>query len=1367
MDRRFATVGKDLGTAWSRKQPMQMQLGTQHGRHLCEGKCLRVVCAAISMWRRWRMPIARALGSSLGHFSKPQWQHAGVAERHTWCHECSTLSAAPALLLVLYCNVAVLLLPPPLVWLQVRNAAALTFTALLLRVVGARNIDQWLQKLLKPLNQLAATPPGLHTFGTSSNSSSRGGSSGLMPAIQGPSAVDFFNRYPQLHTFLLQQLQEAVQQQQQQQQQQEEAGRSGSSADTVPPSLFPALIVLSRLRPLLLTSTAAAQGASSSAADAAAAAAGTATAAAAAQALDPAVFVPAVVAVGQSAVLGVRSMAAAALAPLVPVEQLHAVCSQLASVLSAAAAAAAAGSGSESAMAPAVHGITHKHEQQQQQPVGQNALHGSLLQLTALLAAASNSCSHQAGNAGSSAAAVALVQQLLPAFVRGSVVLTPGAGMCCAVKQQYITAAGQLLVLSYKLWPMLQEQQQDSAQDHCSGSNGSNGSAVELLRRLVLSLQESCLLAVTGTVPAAAAGGSSRGEDVQDPLYSCWLRDSAALLLGPLLQLQLLLHNHSLQVLPAAPAIHHQTSSSSSSGRTHGGVSTHAAIFVQQLQLLAALLPPTLQSSSYEVQCAALKATGVQLSRLLAVAQQLHGEGAGGLFTAAGTSSSSGGGSGGSSGSNGGSSDGSAAAEYVQVLASSVWGALQQGGCQLVKVTKRLLVVWGYLQQLQQLMFTPLQHPQQQQQQGPAASSGLQNISQVAPAAAVGGVGGGEAHVDQLLLLTGIAERCREPEAASQALLCAARAVRQLLLLQTAAAGGSSSGSGSERQGAPSLQRPAVTFTADGVQATNRLCMLVGQFGLPDKPEQLRAAAAEALQVSGLLLPLAQSAAALESTQAVIPQYPAPLVAHTQGSLREDATVTPAAAAVGAAGASSPQNGPDLGPAVDQKQTQQQQQQQQQSLASLSLRCWFLVLMLMEDEEEEVRQAAAAAAQQALQLVPQGVLQPLLLQGASGVTQPLASLQQRGSGGAESASTGASQGNGAGAVNGTHAGSSSSSKGQVIQLGDAVVAAGRCEAGGGAQYVAAVQGSCFALLARCRSRLPELQPEVVRLLLKLVLPVQTAVPQVLQRRHLLQQQQGPEGSQPVVTEAAAAAAATAAEGEVCVQVRLPGVSLRRLFEREADNHHEEPLLLAQHAAAALWHALGCTLEGGPLVKHPPGLAARTAAASAAESAEGTQTAEAPKPAAATAAEGANAAARVAAAGGVMDSEVEAELQRWCNWALQQFLPAVVERLTASAGSGAAAGDVHHPEVYVPLFRCCLGLWAVGPWLRGGSNEAASDGSSGSNGSSSGRVVLRADAERLLAQLYSCRLPEGLSGAVQAARDGLDPSAAGAALFLLQ
>jgi hypothetical protein len=138
---------------------------------------------------------------------------------------------------------------------------------------------------------------------------------------------------------------------------------------------------------------------------------------------------------------------------------------------------------------------------------------------------------------------------------------------------------------------------------------------------------------------------------------------------------------------------------------------------------------------------------------------------------------------------------------------------------------------------------------------------------------------------------------------------------------------------------------------------------------------------------------------------------------------------------------------------------------------------------------------------------------------------------------------------------------------------------------------------------------------------------------------------------------------------------------------------------------------------------------------------------------------------VAAAGGVMDREVQLELQRWCSWALQQFLPAVADRLTASAGVAAAAGDVHHPEVYVPLFRCCLGLWAVGPWLRGGSDEGASDGSSG--GSSLERLVLGADAERLLAQLCSCSLPEGLSGAVQAAGDGLDPTAAGAALFLLQ
>jgi hypothetical protein len=164
-----------------------------------------------------------------------------------------------------------------------------------------------------------------------------------------------------------------------------------------------------------------------------------------------------------------------------------------------------------------------------------------LLQLTALLSATSSSSSDQSSNAGSCVAAAALVRQLLPAFVQSCKLFGPSSSwpLCCAVRQAFVSAAGQLLVLAHKHWALVVRQQGSvpaaaaaAVADTCSDASSS---AVGLMQQFVLALHTNCLSALQATISHAAAPGTSSrsSSDLQDPLYSCWLRDCAAMLLGP------------------------------------------------------------------------------------------------------------------------------------------------------------------------------------------------------------------------------------------------------------------------------------------------------------------------------------------------------------------------------------------------------------------------------------------------------------------------------------------------------------------------------------------------------------------------------------------------------------------------------------------------------------------------------------------------------------------------------------------------------------------------------------------------------------------------------------------------------------------
>jgi hypothetical protein len=905
-------------------------------------------------------------------------------------------------------------------------------------------------------------------------------------------------------------------------------------------------------------------------------------------------------------------MAAAALAPLVPAGQLHTVCLHLAGSL---AAAAAGNNGND--------GGLQQQQQQQGRVFRQNALHGMLLQLTALLSATSSSSSDQSSNAGSCVAAAALVRQLLPAFVQSCKLFGPSSSwpLCCAVRQAFVSAAGQLLVLAHKHWALVVRQQGSvpaaaaaAVADTCSDASSS---AVGLMQQFVLALHTNCLSALQATISHAAAPGTSSrsSSDLQDPLYSCWLRDCAAMLLGPLLQLELLLHKHTE---PATPPHRLQTSSTTEPY-------ADAALMAYQLQLLAHLLPIALQSSSYEVRGAALKACVVHFDRLSAVWQQLQARGTAPFSdAAAGASSSS-----------------SAAAAGVASLASCVWRGLQQR--QQVKVTKRLLVVWGHIQCMQQLM--PV---------GKLDTSQVQCRAIEDPAAATAaGPWASSQDVNQLSLLLNIAETCREPDARAKALLCAARVAHKL---QANSSSSNSAGAAAVLCG---------RLEGQELSSLDVFNKLLDSFSEPHQPGQLRAAAAEALSLSGLLLPLAQAAAAAQhvSVHSIVAVDDTPCAGSNWNQL---------------------------------------------SLASLV--SWFWAVRLMEDEEEEVRQAAAAAAQQALQLAPPHLLQPLLP-----ASQQLPQ-------------------HAVGTPPGSYMNSSSCSTRQA----ESALAGAGAVVPSGKQYVAAVQYSCFALLGRCAVWCPNVQPYLVAHLLRVVFPADTAVPVVLQRPHsATSRQAGAADADGGLPSATAAAAAAAGDWGACVQqIQLPGVVLRRLFEREADNHHQEPLLLAQHAAAALRHTL-------------TRLAQPRAANTDPQAAEGSS---------------------------AYQAEVDRVLSAWCHGVGSGFLPAVVDSLTAPGGTQGQAGfpanDAHHPEVFVPLYRCCLGLWAMGAWvhLSGSDRLAAQQGVSAAVLlECSGRQVWDEGIGGLLNRLSGLVLPCGLAQCVEAAQNSgrSCQGPVGRSLFLLQ
>jgi hypothetical protein len=683
----------------------------------------------------------------------------------------------------------------------------------LVRVVGFRNAGnkrQW----VKPLQQLANLPAGLHLYCGSSSSSptaagcleletaaaaaaaaAAGGGDGKNKAswcIKSPTAAEFFSRYPALHSFMLHQVQAAAAIQQQQQGQQQQQSGQGK----VPPTLFPVLMILTRLKPSLLL-----LGSQNNNRETATGTAITAAAAAAVPHLAPDAFLPSVLAVGKSCVMGVRQMAAAALPALVQSEQLHAVCVSLAQQLAQVRTGNAAGDAAAAARA----GKTTMG-------VSQNELHGILLQLTALLTAvAATSSNSRQKSSRSSDNVAALVSDLLPAFVGSSWLANSSSRAAAAVRQAYVAAAGQLLMLATTHLPTLMTAASGTS---CStGSNAiaadSSSSCVTLLWELLLALTETCDGAVQqmlqlqqgagGTGEAGLPTGQQQSLEVLDPQHCCWLRDSVQLWLGPLLLQQ-------LQLAAAGGAGSTDRHSSASDGYGHGCFEAHG--FAQQvLLLLKQRLVVCMQCCSYEVRAAALKSAAVVLDKLvqlqlvvpdllLPLQQTAHDEM---NFNRRTVSAGSG---------------------VMQDLETLMWAALESE-C-TVKVLQRLLLVIGQLQQLR---------PQQQQQQ--QASSGP-----LLPA---------EIDLDlakRLELLIKVGRQCRQVEVCVGALQCAGWE------MQTAVAAALCQGGSSQ------VVCSSNNSNSRLLQLLAHMVQWLSSCAAANQPEEVRKAAAQALGRCGLLQPL-------------------------------------------------------------------------------------------------------------------------------------------------------------------------------------------------------------------------------------------------------------------------------------------------------------------------------------------------------------------------------------------------------------------------------------------------------------------------------------------------------------------------------
>lgn len=229
-----------------------------------------------------------------------------------------------------------------------------------------------------------------------------------MAAKRAPTAADFFARHPQLHPFLLAQLGEAAAAL--------NGGDGSSSGQEVHPSLFPVLVLLSRLRPSQLSRLVGCSSSSSLEE----------------QRLSPAAFAPLLQRCAAARPAAVRQLAAASLPPLLPPTRQPAVAAELAEDIAeaVAGAAAAARGGAAAALRPSF-----------------NTLHGQLLQLRALLDAAATAAEPAATAALLEGVAGPLTACATAACMLGSGNSASGSYVPAAVSLEYIRTAAAAAAL--------------------------------------------------------------------------------------------------------------------------------------------------------------------------------------------------------------------------------------------------------------------------------------------------------------------------------------------------------------------------------------------------------------------------------------------------------------------------------------------------------------------------------------------------------------------------------------------------------------------------------------------------------------------------------------------------------------------------------------------------------------------------------------------------------------------------------------------------------------------------------------------------------------------------------------------------------
>ncbi|BDA45482.1 probable thyroid adenoma-associated protein homolog [Coccomyxa sp. Obi] len=369
---------------------------------------------------------------------------------------------------------------------EIRNSASLTFTSLVVRTVGFKNV-------------LKGEAP--------------------KRAITG---AEFFHRFPLLHSYLLEQLTAA-------------AAALQSPSAALHPSLYPILVLLARLRPSPHSRNAAEV-----------------------DALTPAAFAPVVRAFASARPLAVRHLAARALAPLVPPEEL---CAALMELLQDVPC----------------HGPL----------VNCNQVHGRLLQARLLL---------ETNAASTTACELAeLIQQTAAALVARRQLMQADSRIPAVIRTEFLCTAAALVNLLVKPTPPYAAPMDEADSGDTARSWADD--AAEPGRQpppSVPPVSSSAAVAFAGAVQeccreAVASGGSSpggaAGTDAADPMRSLFLKHAALLYFGPAL-CSLLKQQHAAET---------QSAGDSSSCAASGGLA--------ESDVAAALAHPL-----YDVRAATLKA---------------------------------------------------------------------------------------------------------------------------------------------------------------------------------------------------------------------------------------------------------------------------------------------------------------------------------------------------------------------------------------------------------------------------------------------------------------------------------------------------------------------------------------------------------------------------------------------------------------------------------------------------------------------------------------------------------------------------------------------------------------------------------------